>query len=42
VNEKHDNNKTSDLHKAICLLEKHLACGACKKLKIIKIGVVGN
>jgi hypothetical protein len=35
-------NESSDLHKSICLLEKHLAFGACKKIEIIKIGVVGN
>jgi hypothetical protein len=26
-------NKTSGWNKKICLLEKHLACGACKKNK---------
>jgi len=35
-------NKGNTWRQAICLLEKHLARGACKKLKIIKIGVVGN
>jgi hypothetical protein len=35
-------NKTSGWDKTVCLLEKHLAFGACKKIVIIKIGVVGN
>jgi hypothetical protein len=33
-------NETSDRSKAICLLEKHLAFGAWKKIKILKIGAV--
>ena len=37
-----DKNKISSHYKTICLLEKHLAFGACKKLKNMKIGVVGN
>jgi len=37
-----NDNKSNTWHKAICLLEKHLAFGACKKIKNMKIGVVGN
>jgi len=35
-------NESSDLHKSICLLEKHLARWRVSKLKIKQIGVVGN
>jgi hypothetical protein len=41
VNKNDYENETSDRSKAICLLEKHLAFGVCKKI-VIKIGVVGK
>ena len=43
VNKIDDKNKTGSRHRTICLLEKDLAFGACKKNNTItKIGVVGN